>query len=240
MLSRWRSALHRAGTTALHHRIVLLCAAGLVVLWCAFGLAIGGAPFFVLVAMAIIGLAFALLTVVAYRRTPTATAPNPTSADRRDTRLLMLLVGGATIMVLALIQLVPFGRTHAAGATTGEPQWANPETRALMVRACFSCHSNEVHYPWYSNVAPISWTVQHHIDEGRASVNYSTFATQRGEAGHTIDVIREGSMPPSYFTRFGTHPDANLSAAEKATLIAGLEQTPGLNHIGPDGASRTR
>lgn len=97
-----------------------------------------------------------------------------------------------------------------------------------MVSACFGCHSNEVEWPWYSNIAPISWAISNHVDEGRDAVNYSEYVNDRGEAEETIEVIREGSMPPG-FTRFGLHPEARLSAAEIDELIAGLRATPGLN-----------
>jgi len=42
-------------------------------------------------------------------------------------------------------------------------------------------------------------------------------------------VIRDGSMPPAYFTRFGNNATANLTDEEKAQLIAGLEKTPGMS-----------
>jgi hypothetical protein len=41
-------------------------------------------------------------------------------------------------------------------------------------------------------------------------------------------------MPPSYFTRFGRHPEANLTPAEKQELIAGLRATPGIGDHGGD------
>ena len=36
-------------------------------------------------------------------------------------------------------------------------------------------------------------------------------------------------MPPAYFTRFGLNPEAALTDEERATLIAGLEKTPGMS-----------
>jgi hypothetical protein len=48
-------------------------------------------------------------------------------------------------------------------------------------------------------------------------------------------VIRDGSLPPAYYTRFGLHPEADLSSAERAELIAGLSATPGL--AGDEGGS---
>ena len=134
----------------------------------------------------------------------------------------------ATLVVFGLIQLVPYGRDHTNPPVLAEPQWSSPETRDLMVRACFGCHSNQVEYPSYANVAPISWAIQSHIDSGRSEVNYSEFGVSRGNFDETIEVIRDGSMPPFYYTMFGRHPEAKLTNEEKATLIAGLAATPGL------------
>ncbi len=97
-----------------------------------------------------------------------------------------------------------------------------------MEQACFQCHSNLVEYPWYSDIAPMSWAVQSHINGGRSEVNYSEFATDPGNADETIEVLQDGSMPPAYFTRFGRNPEAILSDAELKQLIAGLQATPGL------------
>lgn len=138
----------------------------------------------------------------------------------------VLVAGGAA---LGLAQLVPFGREHANPAVTGEPQWATTETRELMVGACYGCHSNEVEWPWYSSVAPLSWAITDHVDEGRDEVNYSEFATDPGEAEETMEVIEDGSMPPAYFTRFGLHPEAKLTDTQKETLLAGLAATPGMS-----------
>jgi hypothetical protein len=134
----------------------------------------------------------------------------------------------AFVAVFALIQAVPYGRSHTNGPITGEPKWSSPETRELMVRACFGCHSNEVKYPSYANVAPISWAVQNHVDEGRSKVNYSEFTTNSEGADDTIEVIQNGFMPPSYYTAFGRHPEAKLTTTEMNTLIAGLKATPGM------------
>jgi hypothetical protein len=134
----------------------------------------------------------------------------------------------ATVVMFGVIQLVPYGRDHTNPPITGEPAWSSPQTRELMVNACYGCHSNEVEWPWYSNIAPISWVVTAHVDEGREKVNYSEFGTSRDDAEETIEVILEGSMPPDYYTLFGLHPEAKLSDAEIDELVAGLRLTPGL------------
>lgn len=150
-------------------------------------------------------------------------------ADGRP-RLLPIVaeVAVATVAVIGAAQLLPLGRTHANGPVTGEPQWANPETRALVVRACYGCHSNEVDWPWYATVAPVSWAIADHVSDGRSALNFSEFDQRQRGAHDAVEVVREGSMPPDYYTRFGLHHDANLTPAELQQLIAGLRATPGL------------
>ena len=144
-----------------------------------------------------------------------------------NTRLLLVFFA-ATIGTLIVIQAIPYGKNHTNPPINGEPAWSSPRTRELMVRACFGCHSNEVEYPSYASVAPISWMVQSHVDEGRSKVNYQEWNS--GErADDTIEVIQNGSMPPSFYTTFGRHPEAKLTKAEVAELIAGLQATPGFN-----------
>lgn len=135
-------------------------------------------------------------------------------------------VGLAVVMLVA--QAIPYGRDHSNPPITAEPAWDTPTTRELTVRACFACHSNEVEYPWYASVAPLSWAVQMHVDDGRSAVNYSEW-DQGGdnEADESAETVIEGEMPPSYFTAFGLHPEARLTGAERIDLISGLRATFG-------------
>ncbi len=57
---------------------------------------------------------------------------------------LKLAVMGVVVVGLlgfGAIQLIPVQRANPA--VVKEPNWDSPETRALAVRACFDCHSNE-------------------------------------------------------------------------------------------------
>lgn len=193
--------------------------AGLTLAIVVVGLLVGGpVQFGVFAAIVAIG----SLLVIRWR----AGRVGPESRARR--RVAALVTAGAMgVGVLALAQAVPYGWPQPNPPETGEPQWATPETRQLMVDACFQCHSNLVEYPWYADVAPMSWTLRSHLDDGRSEVNFSEFATDPRNADESIEEIRSGSMPPSYFTRFGRNPQAKLTEAEKAALIRGLEATPG-------------
>ena len=161
--------------------------------------------------------------IVRAQRTSTSTVSKLTNAR------LLTVIFAATLGTMVTIQAIPYGRAHSNPPITGEPEWATPRTRELMVRACFGCHSNEVEYPAYASVAPISWVIETHVAEGREKVNYSEFDSRQRGADETIEVIQEGSMPPAYYTRFGRHPEAKLTSTEIQELIAGLRATPGLS-----------
>ena len=127
------------------------------------------------------------------------------------------------LVVLALlIQLVPYGRDHTNPPVVQEPQWDNPRTRQLATRACFDCHSNETVWPWYSNIAPVSWLVQRDVEEGRSRLNFSDWNSFRGgEVGEVGEIVAAGEMPPAYYLI--QHPTAKLTAQERQELIQGLE-----------------
>ena len=135
-----------------------------------------------------------------------------------------LLWAGAAVAVLFLaIQLVPYGHTHENPPVVMEPTWDSAATRGLAVRACFDCHSNETSWPWYSNVAPVSWLAVRDVEEGRAVLNFSEWGTQGRHADEAAEVVLEGEMPPVYYTWM--HSSARLSDTEIAQLAAGLEAT---------------
>jgi hypothetical protein len=138
-----------------------------------------------------------------------------------------------TVLTLGLIQVVPYGRERVAynSSTAGEMKWDSARTRELTVNACYSCHSDQIEYPSYASVAPISWAVQSHIDEGRENLNFSTFASNTYGFNEVLEVIDDGSMPPGYYTAFGRHPEARLSDAEMVELVRGLHETLTINGV---------
>jgi hypothetical protein len=178
---------------------------------------------------------FGFVVIIGFVAAPTAwyivraQRASESAASKLTNVRLLTVIFASTLGTMVVIQAIPYGRTHSNPPITGEPEWATPRTRELMVRACFGCHSNEVEYPAYASVAPISWVVQSHVSEGREKVNYSEFNSRQRGADETVEVIEEGSMPPGYYTQFGRHPEAKLTTAEVAELIAGLKATPGLS-----------
>lgn len=138
-------------------------------------------------------------------------------------RVLLIVIGLVALAVTGflLIQLVPYGRNHQNPPVVLEAKWNNPQAREVAKRACFDCHSNESVWPWYSNVAPVSWLIQHDVEEGRSKLNFSNLRNAR-KLSEAAENVQKGSMPdPKYLL---IHPDARLTAEEKKLLIDSFNQ----------------
>jgi len=135
-----------------------------------------------------------------------------------------LLVG--VVVAAVAIQFVPYGKNHTNPPIISEPQWDSPRTKELFNNACANCHSHQTTYPWYSDVAPISWLLQRDIDEGREHFNVSAWGAQKKNEGKdAAKEVREGEMPPWFY--LPTHPEAKLTDMQKQELISGLVKTFG-------------
>lgn len=152
----------------------------------------------------------------------------------RSRRFSPLRLLGWLLAAFVVLQLVPYGRAHRNPPVQVTPNWDSAQTQELFARACADCHSNTTRWPWYSNIAPVSWLVQRHVDEGRSkfNVNVPGFGREADEAANTV---RKGTMPePTYLP---LHPEARLSAAERDALIRGLAATFG-SEGGREGGER--
>ena len=129
------------------------------------------------------------------------------------------------LLAAVLIQLIPFGRSHTNPPETKEPPWNSPRTRELMRRACFDCHGNETVWPWYSNVAPVSWLVQRDVNDGRRHLNLTEWDRPQRHAKDVAEEVKEGDMPPWFYLPM--HAAAKLTEAEKEALIEGAEKSLG-------------
>lgn len=140
-------------------------------------------------------------------------------------RTVLRWAGLLVLGLFVLIQFVPYGRNHTNPPVRQEPVWDSPQTAALTRRACFDCHSNQTVWPWYSNIAPVSWLVLRDVDEGRSKLNFSEWDLPQKDAEEAAEQVQKGEMPPWFY--LPAHPQAQLSTQEKQVLIRGLQATTG-------------
>lgn len=96
------------------------------------------------------------------------------------------------------------------------------DVHALLKAACYDCHSNYTHYPWYSKIQPVAWWLQNHINDGKRHLNFSEFATyslkkQAHKMEEVAEQVEKGEMPLNSYTWI--HKEARLSATQRSILI---------------------
>jgi hypothetical protein len=136
-------------------------------------------------------------------------------------KVLGLLCG-----ILLTIQIIRPAKNRAAGAQPADinTMITVPQPVAtILVKACYDCHSNNSHYPWYFNIQPVAWWMAHHIDEGKAELNFSEFAgyplkKQVHKFEEIAEEVKEGAMPLDSYT--WTHAGTRLTKEETATLVS--------------------
>ncbi len=140
-------------------------------------------------------------------------------------RRTLSIVVAVLVLGFIAIQFVPYGREHTNPPVTGAPAWDSAQTESLFKQACGDCHSNATTWPWYTNIAPVSWRIQKHVDEGREVFNVSAWGTAEQEADEAAEQVDSGAMPPGDYLLL--HPEARLADADRQALIDGLTATFG-------------
>lgn len=97
-----------------------------------------------------------------------------------------------------------------------------PEIQKILKKACYDCHSNEVNYPWYSSIAPISWFIKEHVNQGKEYVNFSEYGKYNRYQKEHINsslyrVIENKTMPLNSY--LWMHKEANLSEENFILLL---------------------
>jgi hypothetical protein len=91
----------------------------------------------------------------------------------------------------------------------------------MLKSACYDCHSDQPRYPWYASVAPVSWKIGEHIEEGRDELNFSKWATYSAKRRdhkleEMVEEVEEGKMPQPNYVRM--HSEAKLTDEQVASL----------------------
>lgn len=97
------------------------------------------------------------------------------------------------------------------------------EVEDALRRACYDCHSDETHWPWYSRISPVSWLIVRDVEHGRSDLDFNHWSTDPvreptpvQRLTWTCREIREGTMPPRSYLLL--HPSARLSAEEEDAI----------------------
>lgn len=131
---------------------------------------------------------------------------------------------GIIIILLVLIQFIQPKKNQSKDYTnniTTEIQ-VPKDVQEIIKTSCADCHSNYTVYPWYNNIAPVSWFLANHVNEGKKHLNFSEWAKYNSDQKNHIiknlkEVIKEKEMPLTSYTLI--HKDAILSEQQNKVVL---------------------
>jgi hypothetical protein len=88
---------------------------------------------------------------------------------------------------------------------------------SILKTSCYDCHSNHTDYPWYSKITPVNWWLEHHVNEGKRDLNFSTFTNysfkrKNKKLEQTADLVKKHEMPLDSY--LWIHTDAKLNETQ--------------------------
>lgn len=148
-------------------------------------------------------------------------------------RRILGILGVLLVALLVTASIQAAAKNRSNPPVIAEPQWDSPETRQLAVRACFACHSNQTKWPLYSGLPMVGGLIEKHVIDGRREFNFSEWGAGREQEGEEaaekvfepMHYAEKDPLPQPPYSWL--HPEARLTASERALFARGLTITLG-------------
>lgn len=129
-------------------------------------------------------------------------------------------------LTLLAIQFIPLEKTNPKvdDALTLK---TNPKVLKILKKSCYDCHSYETKWSVYSDIAPLSFVIVSHVEDGRKALNFSNYENidpmiKKERLKRAIVLIKNGRMPVANY--LSLHEESRMTKKEKETLIAWFEK----------------
>src|ERR1044072_454252 len=131
------------------------------------------------------------------------------------------------VVLLILFVIIQFIRPTRNTGNADSPNdithatMVSADVKNLLVTSCYDCHSDHTVYPWYTNIQPVGWWMQDHVDDGKKGLNFSQFNTygvqrKMRKYKQIANEVNEGEMPLNSYLLI--HKDAKLDEAQKKAI----------------------
>ncbi|MEP0214925.1 MAG: heme-binding domain-containing protein [Cellulophaga sp.] len=151
-------------------------------------------------------------------------------------KLLKKILLALLVILIAMQFYRPEKNSSETDLKTAFLTETNPskEVQKILATSCYDCHSNTTAYPWYNNIAPVSYWLSDHVKDGKKHLNFSEWENYSiKKKDHKLDEVLEtvesGEMPLKEYT--WTHTEANLTEAQKQALINWVKNTRALYQL---------
>lgn len=129
------------------------------------------------------------------------------------------------LVIIIIIQFIRPAKNKSsviAASDISRHYSVSANVEGILKRSCNDCHSNNTTYPWYTNIQPVGWWMQDHVDEGKGHLNFSEFTTYPPKRQHhkleeVIEMVKEGEMPLNSY--LWIHGNARLTDKDQSALI---------------------
>ncbi|MBD1386707.1 heme-binding domain-containing protein [Mucilaginibacter rigui] len=132
-------------------------------------------------------------------------------------KFILLFVAVALIIIIC----IQFFRPNLKNPPVTQDFQAPEDVKAILVRSCYDCHSNQTNLRWFDQVQPVFWQVAAHVRDGRKVLNFSNWdklapADQKAKLWEAVNQIEQSAMPIKSYEM--VHTSAKVSAQDLAVL----------------------
>lgn len=101
------------------------------------------------------------------------------------------------------------------------------EINQILAASCYDCHSNKTNYPWYNSIAPVSWFLANHVNEGKEHLNFSEWKNYNTKQKNHIleeikEVLEEHEMPLKSYLLI--HEEAKLTSNNVEKILKWVDE----------------
>ncbi len=96
------------------------------------------------------------------------------------------------------------------------------DVKLILKETCYDCHSDYTRYPWYNNITPVNYWLNHHVEDGKKHFNVSNWEgnslkRKDHKFEELIEMVEDKEMPLKSYT--WTHGEANLTDAQIESVV---------------------
>jgi len=134
------------------------------------------------------------------------------------------------LLVLVVMQFIRSDKNQEGNYDSVQPFLNETKPIAsvegILKETCFDCHSNQTKYPWYAEIAPVSYWLADHIKDGKKHLNFSewsTYSVKRKDhkLEEIIEMVEDKEMPLDSYT--WTHKEARLTDDQIKAIITWVQ-----------------
>lgn len=140
----------------------------------------------------------------------------------------ILLVSAIIFIAIQFIQPAHNKSDQLLASDISNTITISDSVQAIIINACYDCHSNNTIYPWYSNIQPMGWLMAKHIKNGKDALNFSEFGSyssrrQLSKLNGIANSIRDDIMPLRSYKLI--HKNSQLSSTQMKLVINWAQQS---------------